>query len=145
VRTIASIIVLLCSLVTVPVCSQDSVFGKWKTIDDKTGQPKSIVEIFERNGRVYGRIVKLFREQGEDLDPICDKCSPNDPRHKQKIIGMEILRDMTRDGESFANGQILDPEVGKVYRCKIWVEGSDLKVRGYLGPFWRTQTWKKAS
>lgn len=121
--------------------AQSPVIGTWKTIDDETGKEKSVVEIFERGGKVYGKITKLFREKGEDPDPTCLECDEDDDRYKKKIIGMEIIKDMKKVGSELAEGTILDPNNGKVYRCKIWVEGSELKVRGYLGPFYRTQTW----
>jgi len=121
-----------------------TVFGKWKTIDDETGDFKSIVEIFERSGKVYGRIVKLYRKPNEDPDPICDECDEEDPRYKKKVMGMEILKDMIKDDDEYSGGEILDPNNGKIYRCKIWLEGKDLKLRGYIGPFFRTQTWIKA-
>lgn len=122
--------------------AQTSVLGKWKTIDDETGKERSVVEIFEKGGKVNGKITKLFREKGEDQDPVCLECDEEDDRYKKKIIGMEIIRDMKKDGSEFAEGTILDPNNGKVYRCKIWLEGKELKVRGYLGPFYRTQTWQ---
>jgi len=121
-----------------------SVLGKWKTIDDETGKPRSIVEIFERDGKVHGKIIKLFREPQEDQDPVCTGCEEDDPRYKKKIIGMEILTGMVKDDNEYEDGEILDPKSGKVYDCKIWVDGKDLKVRGYIGPFFRTQTWLKA-
>lgn len=120
-----------------------SIVGKWKTIDDNTGEAKSVVDIFERGGKFYGKIVKLFSES--DPDPVCDKCDENDPRFRKKVIGMEILLDLERHGEEFSEGTVLDPEDGKVYRCKLWLEGKNLKIRGYWGPFFRTQTWEKAS
>ena len=120
------------------------VLGKWKTIDDETNEPRSIVEILERDGKVFGKIVKLFRKPGEDQDPVCDECEHADPRYKKKVIGMEIMREMVLADGEYAGGDILDPNNGKVYRCRIWVEGNDLKVRGYWGPFYRTQTWQKA-
>lgn len=120
------------------------VVGKWKTIDDETNEPKSIVELFTQNGKVYGKIVKLFRKPDEDPDPVCEECSEEDNRYQKKVIGMEILRDMVKAGNEYSEGTILDPNNGKVYRCKIWVEGNDLKVRGYWGPFYRTQTWLRA-
>jgi uncharacterized protein (DUF2147 family) len=119
---------------------QTSVVGKWKTIDE-SGEEKSIIEIFERNDKVYGKIVRIFTE--EDPDPICEQCPHDDPRFGKKIIGMEIIKDMVRDGEEYSQGTILDPQDGKIYRCRIWTEDADLKVRGYWGPFYRTQTWKK--
>lgn len=120
-----------------------SVVGKWRTIDDETGEPKSIVEIFQKDGQVYGKIIRLFRKPTEDQDPICDKCEKDDDRYNKKIIGMEILTNMKKDGDEYAGGTILDPKVGKVYRCRIWLEGEKLMVRGYWGPFFRTQTWAK--
>ena len=62
---------------------------------------------------------------------------------RKKIIGMEIIKDLVKDSDEYGEGTILDPEVGKIYRCKIWVEGGSLMIRGYWGPFFRTQTWLK--
>ncbi|MEQ8302657.1 MAG: DUF2147 domain-containing protein [Cyclobacteriaceae bacterium] len=120
-----------------------SVLGQWKTIDDETGDANSVVEITERGGKVYGKILKLFRTADEDQDPICDECPTDDPRYKKKVIGMEILSDMRPDEGEYAGGEILDPKVGKIYKCRIWPEGQQLKVRGYWGPFFRTQTWER--
>jgi uncharacterized protein (DUF2147 family) len=141
-RTLFFIIVL--SSIAFSAFTQSAV-GKWKTIDDNSGEERSIVEIFEKDGKIYGRIVKIFRKPGEDPDPVCDECEKDDARYKKKVIGMEIIQGMEKSGEQYINGNILDPENGKVYRCKLWVEGNTLQVRGYWGPFYRTQTWKKAS
>lgn len=117
-----------------------SVIGKWKTIDDETDKPKSIVEIFERDGKVYGRIESLFREPSEEQDPYCDVCKGD--KKDQRVITMEIVEDMTQDGDEYSGGTITDPKTGKVYDCKLWLEGEDvLKVRGYLYFLFRTQTW----
>lgn len=123
---------------------QDRVIGKWKTIDDSTGEPRSIVDVYERGGKVYGKITKLYRKPGEDPDPVCDDCETDNPRFMKKIIGMEIMEGLVKDDQEYGGGFILDPENGKVYRCKIWVEDNQLKVRGYIGPFYRTQNWLKA-
>jgi uncharacterized protein (DUF2147 family) len=133
---------ILLFLFPVAVFSQ-SIVGKWRTIDDNTGEEKSIVEIYEKQGKVYGKVTKIFPEPGDDPDPVCNECDANDPRYKRKIIGMEIIQDMSKDGAAYGGGNILDPENGKVYRCKLWVEDGELKVRGYWGPFYRTQSWKK--
>jgi uncharacterized protein (DUF2147 family) len=119
-----------------------SIIGKWKTIDDSSGEEKSIVEIFEKGDKVFGRIVKIFPPAGEDPDPVCDRCPPDDARYNTKIIGMEIIRDMVKKEDEYTDGDILDPEAGKIYRCRLWLDGNELKVRGYWGPFYRTQTWK---
>ena len=126
------------------IATAQGIVGKWKTIDDNTGEEKSVVEIFEKSGKIYGKILKIFRKPGEDPDPVCDECDEDDARYKKKIVGMEIIRDMQKSGEEYTDGDILDPENGKVYRCKLWLEGQELKVRGYWGPFYRTQSWQKA-
>lgn len=124
--------------------AQAEISGKWKSFDDETQEAKSVVDIFEREGKYYGKIVRLFRKPTEDPDPICTECPPEDHRFNKKVIGMEILKDMEKIGTEFSKGTILDPKNGKIYTCKIWIEGSDLKLRGYWGPFFRTQTWKRA-
>jgi uncharacterized protein (DUF2147 family) len=136
---------LLFFILLIPILSQaqSSVLGKWKTIDDESGKERSIIELYEQKGLLFGKVIKTIPSPGEDPDPVCDKCAPDDPRFKKKVIGMEILKDMKKIGNEFSEGNILDPENGKVYRCKLWLEGANLMVRGYWGPFFRTQTWKK--
>jgi len=116
-----------------------SVIGRWKTIDDDSNKPKSIVEVYEKNGKIFGRIEKLYLEPGEDPDPVCDECT--DHRKDKKVMGMTIITDMEKDGDEWNGGKILDPENEKIYRCKIWVEDGNLKVRGYIAFLYRTQTW----
>jgi uncharacterized protein (DUF2147 family) len=134
-------LILILLVITTSGYAQTGFVGKWKTIDDESGEVRSVVEIFERGGKLYGRVFKIFPKQGEDPDPVCDACPEDDPRHKKKIIGMEIIKDMTKSGNEYSEGTILDPEPGKIYRCKLWLEGNDLMVRGFWGPFYRTQTW----
>lgn len=136
-------IVFLLLLMPFLAHGQSSILGKWKTIDDESGKERSIIELYAVKGLVFGKVIKTFPEPGEDLDPICDKCDSDDPRFNKKIIGMEILQNMKQIGDEFTEGNILDPENGKIYRCKLWIEGSNLMVRGYWGPFFRTQIWKK--
>ena len=125
--------------------SQQTVFGKWKTIDENTNKVRSIIDIYERKGSVFGKLVEIFPEPHENPDPICNACPPDDPRYKKRFIGMEIMKDLKKSGQEYSGGHILDPKEGKIYRCKIWLEGNRLKVRGYWGPFYRTQTWERAS
>ena len=131
--------IIIATLIISASAMAQSITGKWKTIDDETGKPKSIVEIYEKSGIIYGKIIKLFREPNEDQDPVCDKCE--DERKGKKLIGMEIIRDMKKDDDEWEDGTILDPKKGTVYNCKLWLEGGDLKVRGYILFLYRTQTW----
>ena len=130
-----------CCLLIQGTSHAQGIFGRWVTIDDNTGKKRSIVEITERGGKAYGRIVQLFREPSEIQDPVCKECDPADDRYNQKVIGMEFIRDLVKDGEEWADGTILDPQNGKVYDAKLWVENGKLMVRGYVAFFFRTQTW----
>lgn len=125
------------------VLAQTAVTGKWKTIDDETGKETAIIEIFERNGNIFGRIEKIFPGPKDESDPVCELCNKKDPRYNKKVIGMEILQNMKKSGDKYSGGNVLDPKNGKVYTCKLWRQGDDLRIRGYWGPFYRTQTWKK--
>lgn len=140
-RLLLSILLHLGSITHIQ--AQDSIYGLWKTIDDETKEPKSIVEIFERDGKIFGKIVKLFLEPGEDQNPICDECIGE--KRNDRIIGMEIIMEMSDSGNEWINGEILDPENGKIYKCKLWLEDGLLKVRGYIMFFYRTQTWHRVS
>ena len=120
--------------------AQDIV-GKWKTIDDETGKAKSVVEIYMKDGKAYGKIVKIINK--EKLDAVCDLCE--DDRKDKKILGMEIIRGLEKDDDEWEDGTILDPDIGKIYDCKLWVEDGELQVRGYIAFFFRTQTWLKAN
>jgi uncharacterized protein (DUF2147 family) len=119
-----------------------SIVGKWQTIDDNTGKAKSVVEIYQKDGKYFGKIVQLFLPAGVDQDPVCDVCT--DYRKNAKVIGMNIIEGMTysANDKEYSGGKILDPENGKIYKSKLWL-GKDgkLNVRGYIGPFYRTQTW----
>ncbi len=121
------------------VNAQD-VIGKWKTIDDKTGKTKSIIEIYKDGDKYYGKIVQLLTE--ENKDGVCRTC---ETKYKDKnIIGLVILKDLKKDGDTYEDGEIIDPKNGKSYSCYIeLVEPNKLKVRGYIGfsLLGRTQYW----
>jgi len=134
-------ILCLISLFGFSIAQDQDITGRWKTIDDETGKAKSIVEIYKQDGKYFGRIDTLFREEGEDPDPVCDKCPEDDPRYNERITGMVILEDLKKDDDEWKDGRILDPGKGKIYDCKMWLEEGNLKVRGYLFFLYRTQTW----
>ncbi len=113
------------------------IAGRWTTIDDNTGKARSLVEITVRDGVATGRVVEILDKTKEQR--VCTEC-PGD-RKGQPLLGMEIIRDLERKGNEWTNGTILDPESGKVYDAKLWLEGGELKVRGYVAFFYRTQTW----
>ncbi|MFZ4877392.1 DUF2147 domain-containing protein [Janthinobacterium sp. Mn2066] len=120
-----------------------SPVGTWKTIDDASGKPKSLIVITENNGVLQGKIEKLFRTPEEDQNPKCDKCTG--ANKDQPIIGLTILTGLKKDGKEWSGGEIMDPANGKVYKSKAELTdgGSKLQVRGYIGVpmFGRSQTW----
>lgn len=116
-----------------------SIIGTWKTIDDNSGKPRSHVEIYKKGDKYFGKVVKTYPKPGEPDDPICDLC-PGERKNK-KVIGMEIIKGMVYDDGEYVDGEILDPDNGKVYRCKLWLEDGILQVRGYVAFFFRTQEW----
>lgn len=139
--TMKNLLILFLVQLAFATFGQEEVLRKWKTIDDETGKPRSVVEIEARDGKYFGKIVKLFRESGEDPDPVCTECEGD--KKGEKIIGMEVISDMKYDkgDKVFDKGKIIDPESGSVYDCKLWIEDGNLNVRGYLLFFYRTQTW----
>ncbi|UII26966.1 DUF2147 domain-containing protein [Fulvivirga maritima] len=140
---IKKILLLLLSIAPF-LCQGQDILGKWKTIDSDSGEAQSIVELYKRDGKVYGKIVKLFRKEGQDPDPICDDCPEDDPRYGKKIIGMEIIKDLEKDGSEYVDGTVLKPDEGRIYKCKIWLEDGKLNIRGYWGFLYKTQEWIRA-
>ncbi len=129
--------------ITIIQLSAQEMVGEWKTIDDETGKAKSIIKVYKaRNGKYYGQVVKLL-DNSKGENPLCTKCT--DERKNKPILNMLILNDMELSSNQLSGGKILDPAKGKEYTCKIWLEGGTLKVRGYWGVFYRTQTWYKIS
>lgn len=130
-------------IVVMPLLSfaqNNSILGTWKAIDDATNEAEATVELFEENGIVYGRIDEIFRDS--DRKRKCTKC-PGDFKDKP-ILGLTILSGLTKDGDEYTGGKILDPKHGRIYDCYITlINKNKLKIRGYLGIslFGRTQYW----
>lgn len=126
------------------VVAQTSPVGLWRNVDDRTGEVRAEIRITEANGTLAGRIEKTL---GKDADPdrTCEACT--DDRKGRPIVGLQIVRggQKAEGKEVWEGGKILDPENGKDYRASFTpVDGGrKLEVRGYLGPFWRTQTWTR--
>ncbi len=124
--------------------AQNTPVGLWKTIDDESGQEKSLVRLQEANGQLTGTIEK-FLDPATKPDVTCDKCS--DERKGKPILGMQILRGLqaTSDKTRWEGGEILDPNKGKIYKSRITLieGGKKLEMRGYIGAplLGRTQVW----
>jgi len=129
---------------SVTALAQSTPVGLWRNVDDKTGEAKAEIRIAEAGGALLGRIEKSLKKDGKP-DAVCDECT--DDRKGKPIAGLEIIRGgrKAEGKEVWEGGKILDPENGKEYRASLTPidGGRKLEVRGYLGPFWRTQTWNR--
>lgn len=125
-----------------PKQADNELVGTWETIDDQSGLPTALVEIKSDGKELYGLIKALYPGSWTGDDPICMKC-PGEKKGK-RIVGMNMLWNFEKDGLKWADGKILDPGNGRIYKGAIWMESaSTLKIRGYWGPFYRTQTWSR--
>lgn len=133
-------------LSAIPAEAQVSPVGRWKTIDEDTGKPKSVIRVVNSHGVLEGLIERLLDPQDPE-DARCDLC-PGD-RRGQRIVGLSIIRNLHRVGSEnkWDGGEILDPENGKTYRASMVLspDGRYLDVRGYIGTplLGRTQQWQR--
>ncbi|MGB0294282.1 MAG: DUF2147 domain-containing protein [Flavobacteriaceae bacterium] len=119
-----------------------TVQGTWVNIDDETGVEKSEITLYVENGKLYGKIERLLLP--EDQGKVCEKCKGKEKN--QPIEGLIIVKGLSKDGEVWTDGKILDPANGKSYDCTIKLDDSNtLNVRGYLGFSFigRSQVWKR--
>ena len=134
------ILILIVFGFKVDVQSQ-TIFGTWKTVDEKTGKEKALVEIYKKNDEVYGKIVEIFDKSKRDLP--CKFCEGEDKN--KPLIGLDIIKGMEKVGDEYEDGTITNPENGKVYTCKMELtdDPNVLQVRGYVAFFYRTQKWER--
>ena len=135
-------LVLLMALGAAQAVAQATPEGLWRNVDDKTGQAKAEIRIAANaGGALAGRIDQVLVPSD---DPLCSACT--DDRQGQPKLGLEIIRGARQSGtEALWEGRILDPENGKEYTLRMapLEAGRKLQVRGYIGPFYRTQVWTR--
>lgn len=137
------LLVWMCVLFAFAKANSQDITGTWKTIDDETGVVKSHVTIYEKNGKFYGKVSKILDKTHGD-NPLCVECTGS--KKDQPILGMLILNGLEKKGTSYKDGTILDPQNGKSYDCKMWLNEDNpnlLMVRGYILLLYRTQTWQR--
>lgn len=134
--------IALMFVTNIVIASESTPAGLWKTIDDKTGKPRSLIRITEHDGE-YSAVVEKGLLATDTGEAVCDKCT--DERKGQKIVGMTIVKGIKKKGDNYEGGEILDPDNGKTYKCKMKLDsiGTKLEVRGFIGVslFGRSQTW----
>lgn len=119
-----------------------TIFGKWNSKNENTGKVDSVIEVYEKEGKAYAKVVKILNRKVEN--PICQDC---EGKNKDKpILGLDILTGLEKDGDEWSGGEILDPRNGKVYKCYVKLENKNkLKLRGYIGIslFGKTAYWHR--
>ena len=102
------------------------------------------LDVYKRQGE-YSAVVEKGLLATDTGEGVCDKCT--DERKGQKIVGMTIVKGIKKKGDNYEGGEILDPDNGKTYKCKMKLDstGNKLEVRGYIGVslFGRSQTWTR--
>lgn len=143
-RRLFALTVAALLLATVSAQANDKAptpIGLWKTIDDKTGQPRGIVRVYEADGRYFARIERNLKPGEEGRK--CIACT--DEHNDQPLVGLVLMRNVKLESGEYSGGDILDPNTGSVYHCtfKLEDQGNTMTVRGYLGVslFGRTQMW----
>lgn len=133
---------LVCSM---SLFAADSVVGFWKTMNEKTGKPESILAVYEYKGNYFGRIILTYKPDGTINDTIY---APVDRAPGVKgnpyYSGLDIIWDLAKEDSKYGNGAIMDPEKGKVYDAEMWLDKGNLIVRGEVLIFGRNQTWPPA-
>lgn len=141
-QLVSATVLFLCASVS---WAQDPVLGQWHTIDDETGEVKSLVTLsVAEDGMMVGIITKVLA--ADSGDGFCDKCEGD--LKDQPIEGMKFIWGFKKIAEGeWEEGKLLDPETGDIYSGNITItdDASRLDVRGYVGIslFGRSQTWEK--
>jgi len=125
--------------------AQATPAGLWKSIDDESKKEKSLIRITESGGVFTGKLEKLL-DPTTKADAVCDKCT--DERKDKPIVGMTLIKGVKQNADDKAKwdgGEILDPNNGKTYKVRLTPidGGKTLEVRGFIGPFYRNQTWTR--
>ncbi|UII79206.1 DUF2147 domain-containing protein [Flagellimonas sp. CMM7] len=135
--------VLLICLLIVQISWSQTVFGKWKTIDDRNGITKAIVEVYEENGLLQAKVLKVV-EKGKE-NALCIKCKGE--LKDKPVNGMQIMFNFKKNNKGeYRGNKLFDPEQAMTFRGRVWLDPKNtnrLKVRGYLAFLYRTQTWHR--
>ena len=118
-----------------------SPIGRWTTLDDKTGKPMTVTEVYAaKNGTLAARVV-----QNLGLPATCSGCSGE---YKGKpVVGMVTLWDLRQTNGTWGNGSGYKPSEDtrfKVKSLRLVDGGRKLEVTGCKAVFCRTATWVRA-
>lgn len=136
-------IVTIATLLFVFSLNAQSIFGKWNSTNDETGEIDSVIEIYKKENKAYAKIIKIMDPSRQNS--VCTACEG--ANKNKKILGLNILTGLEKNDDEWSGGEILDPRNGKVYNCYIkLVQKDKLKIRGFIGlsVFGKTKYWKRA-
>lgn len=138
-----TLLTLLILTVSITLQSQ-TIFGKWHSTNEDTGEVDSVIEVYEKNGKAYAKVIEI--KNPERKNAVCDLCKG--ANKNKPVLGLNILTGLEKEGDEWSGGTILDPRNGKVYKCYIKLENPDkLKIRGYIGIslIGKTAYWTRAN
>ncbi len=120
-----------------------TIFGKWHSTNEDTGEVDSVIEVYKKDGKAFAKVVEIKNPNRKNA--VCDLCKGKNKN--QPILGLNILTGLEKDDDEWSGGKILDPRNGKVYKCYIKLEEPNkLKIRGYIGfaLIGKTAYWTRA-
>lgn len=129
-------------LFTITINAQ-TIFGKWLSTNDDTGEVDSVIEMYQKNGKAYAKVIEIKDPNRQTA--VCEKCEG--ANKNKSILGLEILTGLEKDDDEWSGGEILDPRNGNIYKCYIkLVKPNKLKLRGYIGfsILGKTKYWMRA-
>jgi uncharacterized protein (DUF2147 family) len=144
-------------VVSVQCFAADPVTGYWISFDDKSGKQMSGWYIYEEGGKLYGKILSVA---GFPQDVKADKCKESykgfpvaGSVKNMTVVGTPWIFGLTKSAEGqWKGGNIIDPESGNMYSCKITFRVADgkkyrvdtLEMRGEIGlGIGRSQFWTR--
>jgi uncharacterized protein (DUF2147 family) len=134
--------VMLLGVAGIAIAQTDPIEGVW--FNDKKDAK---IQIYKNNdGKFYGKIIWL-KEPLKAGKAKLDENNPKSELQTQPIVGKIILKECEKDGNTYDDGTIYDPENGKTYDCTLKLKGNVLSLRGYVGISWfgRTTEWERTN
>jgi uncharacterized protein (DUF2147 family) len=120
-----------------------TIFGKWNSTNEETGNIDSIIEVYEKDGKAFAKVIEIKGSTRKNA--VCEKCE--DENKNKPILGLNILTGLQENEDEWSGGNILDPRNGRIYNCYIkLIKPNKLKIRGYIGLalFGKTAYWERA-
>jgi len=137
----------------------DPVEGFWLSVDEKSGKATGGWEIYVSGDKLFGRVLSIAGFPQDKKALRCKDSYQNFPVagkvSEMTVVGTPWLYNLAMDRPGvWSGGQVLDPDTGHVYKCKITFRPYDgrrfmadtLEMRGEIGlGIGRSQYWRKST